>query len=333
MQSINAVILALALLPAVGCTNLDTRSPQIPDLPFALVVLPDTQIYAWKHPDLFHAQTQWIADNVAPRNVRYVLHLGDVTQHNNDAEWTVAKEAFARIDGKVPYAMAAGNHDLGPQGSAGDRTSLMMKYFPVRHFKRWPTFGGIYDSQPDRPENSYHLFGGGGRKWLIVVLEFAPRDEVLDWANRIVAKHKDRWTIVITHAYLTPKGERFDKTVKGQGAAPHRYRIYGAGGNEGEQMWQKFISRHANIKLVISGHVCTAASSTDTGAAGNTVHQMLVDYQKSNRGGDGWLRILTFSEGGTVVDVQDYSPALDKKGDAPNTKFQFTLTDTPARAK
>ena len=42
-------------------------------------------------------------------------------------------------------------------------------------------------------------------KFLILTLEFKPRDETLAWANRIVAEHPDYRTIVVTHGYLTRK--------------------------------------------------------------------------------------------------------------------------------
>ena len=31
---------------------------------FSIVVLPDTQMYAWLHPEILHAQTTWIARNI-----------------------------------------------------------------------------------------------------------------------------------------------------------------------------------------------------------------------------------------------------------------------------
>lgn len=64
---------------------------------FTLAVLPDTQIYAWKHPDTYPAQTRWLADHAKRYNLRYVLHVGDITQHNTNTQWQVA--ARARVAG------------------------------------------------------------------------------------------------------------------------------------------------------------------------------------------------------------------------------------------
>jgi len=295
---------------------------------FSLVLLPDTQFYCQDFPETYHAQTRWIADNAEKFNIRYVLHLGDVTNRNDRRQWTVAKEAMARLDGKAPYVMAVGNHDMGRNGGAGTRESLISEYFPVAGLRKWKTFGGVYDKEPARSDNSYHLFEAGGRKWLVLSLEFGPRDDVLRWANEVAAKHADRSVIVTTHAYLTPRGQRFDRRLeKPQGAAPHRYGVASLPGglNDGEQMWRKFISKHANMVAVVCGHVCIAARLASKAADGHVVHQMLCDYQNQAQGGSGWLRLMQFLPDGVTVQVQDYSPVLKKLNNGRQMHFAVRL--------
>jgi hypothetical protein len=297
------------------------------DEDFTIVVLPDTQIYAWKYPELFHAQTRWIAENRKKRNIEYVFHVGDVVEHNNEKEWKIAREALGILDGKVPYAIALGNHDIGPGGSSKTRDSLFGEYFLLREFKKWESFGGVYDKEPDKGENIYHLFRAGGREWLVLVLEFGPRDDVLRWAREVVAQHPERPVILITHAYLYNDGRRYDRAIPDQHYAPQDYPIAdrGAGLNTGEDIWRKFVSKSRNALMVISGHTCIAARLTSTGDAGNRVHQMVVDYQNQERGGNGWLRLLQFSQGGSTVHVRDYSPVLDQWSDHPDRRFDLHL--------
>ena len=326
----------IVLVVAVGCAptgvpvSSATSAPAQAAEPFALVVMPDTQFYSDRYPGIFHDQTRWIADNARSLNIKYVLHVGDVTNLNNEPQWTVARKAFARLDGKVPYAIAPGNHDLGPRGNSTTRDGLMAKYFPVADFKKWPSFGGVYDKEPDSPHNSFHTFQGGGRKWLVLALEFAPRDDVLRWANEVVAAHKGFWVIVITHAYLHNDGRRYDRNAKGQKYGPHGYALGRdvAGGNDGQQMWDKLVSKHVNMRLVISGHIWTTARRVDKGAGGNDVHQMVVDYQTYPKGG-GFLRVLKFSANGRTLDVEDYSPTLKRSSPVPDTKFQLKLQQQP----
>ncbi len=294
---------------------------------FSLVVLPDTQIYAWKLPDLFRAQTSWVAENRERLNIRYVLHVGDVVEHNDDREWKIARDAFSALDGKVPYAIALGNHDMGPKGSAKNRQTLFGKYFPVEGFKQWSTFGGVYDGEPDRGDNSFHVFQAGGREWLVLALEFGPRDDVVRWANEVLGKHPNHPAILITHAYLHNDGKRYDRAIKNQHYPPQKYRVdEGPGGlNTGEDLWRKLVNVNRNVVMVVSGHVCVSARLSSKGEAGNRVHQMVVDYQNQKRGGNGWLRLLRFSPDGRKVQVADYSPVLHEWTDHPDRRFVLDL--------
>ncbi len=305
---------------------------------FTLAVLPDTQIYTWKHPETYPAQTKWIADNAKRYNIPYVLHVGDVTQHNTNHQWQIAAEAHALLDAKgIPSAITTGNHDLGPEGKASTRETAFAKFFPLDSFKKWPTFGGIYDKESDRTDNNYHLFEAGGRKWLILCLEFGPRDDVLRWGNAVVAKHPDRSAILVTHAYLRPDNTRFNRHafikmknldvnmgIDGYGLAK------AAGGfNDGEDVWKKLASQHANLVLVVSGHVCFTGRLDSEGRHGNSVHQMVVDYQNGKDGGQGFLRLLQFHPDGKRVSVSDYSPLLDQVGERKGTSYEFNIAPAP----
>lgn len=301
---------------------------------FSVVVLPDTQIYAWKYPEIFDAQTRWIAENRKHYNIRYVLHLGDVVQHNNEEEWKIARKAFEVLDGKVPYAIALGNHDMGPGGSAGTRDTLFGEFFPLATLQAWASFGGVYDREPDRADNSYHLFRAGGTGWLVLALEFGPRDDVLRWADEVLAAHPKHSVILITHAYLDSDGRRYDRALSDQHYPPHDYPIAGdrAGLNTGEDIWRKLVAKNRNVVMVISGHTCVSARLASKGEAGNAVHQILVNYQDQERGGNGYLRLLRFSPTGGTVLVRDYSPVLDRWTDDPDRRFELVL-DLPSQAR
>ena len=300
---------------------------------YTVVVLPDTQGYSDTYPELFYAQTCWIAENTKRFNIKYVLHLGDVVEYNIGAQWKIARKAFTKLDGKVPYAIAIGNHDMGPNSRCSTRDSLFSGYFPVSDFQKWPSFGGVYDKEPDRSENSYHLFDAAGCKWLILALEFGPRDDVLRWANQIVAKHPDRSVIIITHAYLNQNGRRYDRNIQGHQQSPmYLYPLADKSPavNDSEQMWQKLVSKHSNIEMVLCGHINTTKYLASQGDAGNFVHQMMVDYSSTaERAGNGWLRLLQFTPDGKTVRVQDYSPVIDKSNAHPQCRFEMKLSTAP----
>jgi hypothetical protein len=281
-----------------------------------LVILPDTEVYAHKRPEFMEAQTKWIAENVRQRNIAYVLHVGDIVQHDVEPQWKVAKRCFQELDGKVPYALVLGNHDY----SDNLRTTSFNTHFSAQEMKKWPTFGGLREE--GRLENSYHLCRFGNRDWIILALEFGPRDEVVAWANQVLAAHPDRLGIMVTHAYLFRNNVRYDHTTgEKQRASPHGM------GNDGEQLWQKLVRRHANMRFVFSGHVATGGVGylASKGEHGNTVHQVMANYESMRGGGSGYLRQMEFLPDGKSVQVKSYSPVLQRYLTDPGNQFTFQL--------
>ncbi|MBT7851920.1 MAG: metallophosphoesterase, partial [Opitutae bacterium] len=183
------------------------------------------------------------------------------------------------------------------------------KYFPREKFAKTKEFGGTFD--PKRHDNSWYHFESVGMKFLVVSLECKPRDEVLDWANTVVAKHPDHRVIVLTHAYMRANGKRFDKLG---------YKITG---NAGEAIWQKLVSKHKNIFMVLCGHSSGEAVLTSKGDHGNQVHQVLSDYQSMNNGGESWLRYMVFEPNENKIKVYTFNPALDKFRNQPSSRFDL----------
>lgn len=279
---------------------------------WTLAVLPDTQVYSLRVPGMFLTQTAWIVNNAAALNIRYVLHLGDIVDDNTPIEWKRAREAMQLLHGVVPYALVPGNHDYGPSGDASTRETLMNEYFPFDEAEAMPTFGGAME--PGKLDNTFHLFEAGGKKWIIIALEWGPRDETIAWANEVMREHPDRLGILITHAYMNNNDRRYDHTDTDhpQLYNPHHYKTPG-GVNDGEELWQKLVRRH-NFALTFNGHVLGDGtgylkSTTDTG---QVCHQMLSNYQMRELGGEAYLRLLEFQPDGRTIRVKSYSPLYDK---------------------
>jgi hypothetical protein len=284
--------------------------------PFTLIVLPDTQKYARLYPEIFSAQTQWIVDNAEGLNIAGVAHEGDIVDTNGSPEeWAVASEAMGILDGAVPYYLGVGNHDMARKGPEQTRDYTMFDTaFPLSRFEGKKEFGGCYKGSMS---NAYYYLNAGGMKFLVLALEVGPRDEVLEWANGIVSSHSGLRTIVVTHIYMYIDDTR---VTKGDNWYPNNY------GNDGEQMWDKFVRKHENIFLVVSGHCLMdgLGKLTSEGDNGNMVHQILANYQVQENGGNGMLRIMTFYPSQDEIAVRTYSPYADEyKTDSDN---QFTLS-------
>ncbi len=300
---------------------------------FTVVVLPDTQHYSEKYPKTYLAQTEWIAANQKERNIAAVLHLGDITNKNTAAEWKNADAAMKVLDeAKIPYFFCPGNHDYSAGGACKDRTTGLNETFPVSRYKDRPTFGGTYDKEPERMENSFHLFSANGREFLVLALEFGPRADVVRWANEVAKKHAKREAILITHAFIYFDDTRYNwKKLEGkQNWNPHTYAVAKATKDDvsdGEELWDNLVSKHENFILTFNGHVLGDGLGRVTTATpgGRDVPQVLVNFQMRPNGGDGWLRLLEFKADGKTVEVCDYSPSRKQRNEGDQNKFTLTL--------
>ena len=312
MKNLKIRLLAFALL--LVATGLSAAEREA----FSVIVLPDTQNYAEKFPDTYVAQTQWIRDNVEKENIKFVMHLGDIVQHHNDSEeqWLVADKAHRLLDGAVPYSMTPGNHDLEYKDKVYSReTRLYNKYFGPQRFADYPWYGGHWGENND---NNYCTFEADGMKFLVISLEYAPRDEVLTWATEVAANHPEHRVMVATHCYMRPAG----RDSKAGGSL----------GNSGDGVWEKFVRRSPNVFLVTSGHVLGVGRQVSNNDADLPVHEMLVDYQGLPNGGDGWLRIMKFVPDENKIEIRAYSPLLDETMESDGHTFTLEYEMTPEAA-
>jgi hypothetical protein len=313
---------------------------------FSLVILPDAQQYTnasnntggKSYNDIFKAQTNWIMANRVSKNIAYVLQEGDITDSNdNDAdwrkEWLNAKDSMDILngaDGKVndvdgvPYAISPGNHDI--LTSAGRDDTYFNSFFPISKFKN---FSDNFD--PGKLDNASYAFRAGNKDWLILTLEVFPRNEVLTWANDVVARYPNHIVIVLTHSYLYSDEEFQGTPGKGHDWTKFDYQIDLTNSNDGIGIWQKLVQGNKNIKFVFNGHVLhdttigAVSYRIDTRDGGiSKVYQMLANYQDLPEGGSGYLRLLTFNTKNGTVDVKTYSPYLNTYLTDP--KNQFTLS-------
>lgn len=285
---------------------------------FSVVLLPDTQNYSEKYPDTYVHQAMWIRENAQKENTKFVVHLGDIVQTAEiEKEWVNADRAMSMLDGSVPYSMVPGNHDQNKnKGKLTRETTLYNKYFGPQRYENETWYGGHFEDDND---NNYCTFEAAGMKFMVISLEFAPRDEVLAWAGEVASSHPEHRVIVATHCYMNPDGR--NNSVAKQ---------YHLEGNDGEGMWQKLVRKQPNIFLVVSGHVLGTGIQTSTNDAGKPVHEMLVDYQGLPNGGDGWLRSLKFFPKENRIQVISYSPLLNQYKSGEKEAFDLTYSMTEA---
>jgi hypothetical protein len=289
---------------------------------FTIVALPDTQFYSSLNPQIFSAQTQWIANHVQDQNIQLVVGLGDIVDGGGDlTQWQNADAAVRLLSGKVPYMMAIGNHDYDQNNPAGRTASTknFNSFFGPARYAGASWYKGSFPAGSN--ENFYGVVTVNGRNYLIVVLEFAARDSALAWADGILKANQDKDAIIVTHMFTYADNTRISGCDENSAAS------FGVGqDNNGEDMWWKLVRKYPNIHLVLSGHVVEGDGTgrrMDLGLGGNLVNQILSDYQSDPQGGGGYLRILRISPSLNRVSVTTYSPYLNSfKTDDHN---QFTV--------
>ncbi len=302
--------------------------------PFSVVLLPDTQYYTKKQPagpqNTLFKQLAWVLDHRAAHDIRFVIHLGDITHNNTLDQWQVADAAFDLLDAAdMPYSVIPGNHDYlkaGAPFSRGDTHLNDPGLFPPARFADRPWYGGSYGAGN---ENNYALFEAGPYRFLLINLEYGPRKGPLCWAEELIAAHPDRRVIIASHCVQTHGGGHADCPSPS----------YLVPGGSGQTIWDELARRHSNVFLVLSGHVNDSEHRVRTGLAGNAVHEILTDYQMEGSlgtcqsgvyTGNGWMRELVFTPRENRVVVRTFSVEDGNTGVFPGGAPSLFCDDYPA---
>lgn len=272
------------------------------EYPYTIAFLPDIQHTTEEHPQRLKPVFDYLLQNREQKNIAYLVSVGDLTHSNTETEWKAVAAQIRRLDGILPYSLVRGNHD----GFGRDKTAHFDQYFSKKsslYYQQVTTSGGAYSEKS--VQNTYRLFTMGQVDYLLLNLDFGAKDAVLQWADGVLRQYSNRRVIVVTHGYLHTDGNRL---VGGQTYSPSGYNLTL---NDGDDLWEKLLRKHGNICMVVSGHITHdhIVHSTATGDQGNTVHQLLLDTQYTDKllKGAGFLSLMEFTEDGRYARVMHYS--------------------------
>ncbi|PJE97290.1 Tat pathway signal sequence domain protein [Streptomyces carminius] len=264
-----------------------------PDSPrFTVAVLPDTQ-YLFDadsaDPAPLRETFRYLVAERGRKNIAFVAHLGDITEHGTREETGLAADTFRTLHRKVPYSVLAGNHDI--PGSTDDQRggSPYLDAFGPRRLASVPTFGG---ASPDG-YNTYHVLRAGGRRWLVLALDWRVSDRGVRWVQDVLDGHPRLPAILTTH----------DLAHADAGGTARL-------SSHGQRLWDAVIDRNDQIFLALGGHYWPPGRTVLTNRAGNDVHVHITNYQDRYYGGAAMLRLYSFDLVRDTVDVETFSPWL-----------------------
>jgi hypothetical protein len=278
----------------------------------------------------------YIIDNAASKKIKHVFHLGDLVQttwpyisgdaakNKMYAEAELIRQQIIKLDGVVDYSLIRGNHDPA---------DFYDEYFGVNSTKTG--YASHIEDYYINSSNSVHYFSAGDLDYMVITLDFGAGDPVLNWASEVISAHPHHNVIIVTHAYMDRDGTTLGNSdagaLKTNGTNDPLYNTaMGATANNGDHMWDKLISQHANIVLVLSGHIGTqdVICSQWKGVHGNVVTNILIDPQDmdtmfKSQGSVGAVAMFYFSNGGKTVEVRYWSTVQNAYI---KTKNQYTFT-------
>lgn len=234
-------------------------------------------------------------------------------------EMPTAMKGYGMIAGKVPFSVVPGNHDYDAMWTDSNHppreTITSLADLGVLHVGGTSNFTSVFGKDSaffkDKPwyvdsyENgasSAQLFTAGGYRFLHIGLQFDPPNGTLEWAAGVIARFPGLPTIISTHDYMNGRGERKPGAILD-------HSIVDPEDNSPQMVWDKFISRHDQIFMILCGHQSGQAFRVDDNASGNKVYQLLSDYQSRRQTakdagvpknsitegvGDGWMRLMSF---------------------------------------
>ena len=330
---------------AFGWKKVDNSYFAAEDGEFTFAVLPDTQMIFSRAPkdsngvgvhqegynvndNLGFKNMQWLINNQDLLNLQYVMHVGDLTDNLNyyDAskvdpskkKWEVegaieANYAFQMLgkltEAGIPWSLARGNHD---GGYTVDPLAVWDSHWTASYAYQQATTDDRLEGEPakycittrndvDHIYSYYQKIEINGMKYLILVLDLEAGDSILAWANEVAAYFKDYKIIVTTHAYMSDRSVLLTSLMGSESL-----------NNPGQTIWDEFVSKHANIELMICGH----SSGEDiirkqmTGDNGNKVWTFMIDSSAHEFTGvtqPGLMALLKFSADGKTLTLNHYS--------------------------
>ncbi len=293
-----------------------------------LAVMGDVQTYVSIRANIpyFVSTMEWVRNQVkrgAP--LKAMLFVGDLTDNNADRQqWINCRDCMNIAADVLPTVTVSGNHDFdwsrdtqGVYSGISDRNSChLSEYADTRLFHK-----RIVDTfTPDSIDNVVFSNEIHGERIDIVALEFGPRPEVLEWAERHIRLHPDRRFIILTHELLNADGSFVTSAYSTQ-----QFGAYGLPHSTPEQVFQTLAYPHKNVIAMLCGHNgFSRMNTTRRNSSGVSVPIVLFNLQYQLNGGDGMIELWEFPKDTRTVNIKIVDTKTGDIVEGEDTAFSFT---------
>lgn len=273
--------------------------------------------------NVYEHSLNWLRSKVDEGwHLNCILQTGDITNNNRINQWESFYQATTPIAYQIPYYSMIGNHDYtwGENNKINDRNET--------HFNEYVQFPLSLQKvvawyEKGRMENIVVENIIYGQRLDLLILEFGPRVEVVEWADAYVKAHPDHYFILMNHEYLEKGGGRRTSGITA------RAQFVGDSVVSPEQLWNNLIKCNDNIRVVLCGHVGGLYALTiDTNDYGREIAQIQHNIQGSDYRYDNWLMLWEFPAESDSANVCIYNTKTGQYYNDQQCLFKFKYRET-----
>lgn len=265
-----------------------------------IVILGDVQQYTDRDENMnsFISSVNWLlGQQEAYNSIACILQVGDVTNFNVDEQW-IRYYGLTKylVRAGIPIFTCTGNHDYtrDVEGKIHDRNSSKINTY-LSSFYSDVIIRSQYE--PNHFENIIVKLPLNYLNIDLILLEFAPRKEVLHWVKEYVLSHPRQSFLLMTHEFLHNNGEIVDSNSYAE------MHLSNTNSSWSTPLYisQNLLFQCPNIKVVVCGHNGFTALNTSLG-----IPIMMFNLQFQDNGGDSMILLWEFESNGDRIRTNVY---------------------------
>lgn len=270
---------------------------------FSLCVIPDVQKVTVEsiYVKYWDSTCNWIKENYNNYAMKSIIILGDLVDVTTTANCVQAKPGVDTLKTiGIPIIFTPGNHDYN---GIGLLDSIDTYHFDRSWYSDKEWFNSYFYIGTSYVDNMFLHFTNNGINYLLIGTEYDASAEILSWSKHIIDSLSDYYTIFSTHSYMT-----------------------GAGTKTNGYMWDT-LEQCSNLKMVLCGHITASYDTLEVANIGQTVNEILQNYQQDTEGGRGTIRMYIFKPSRNLIDVFTYTPYFDSLTRTSLHEFSLQYSD------